>query len=52
METRISTTMGTRKSSDLVNRVRYRGEVFVIERGSPHVGSYRPEPFGARLRNS
>ncbi len=33
MESRISATEAARSFSDLLNRVRYRGEQFVIERG-------------------
>jgi prevent-host-death family protein len=45
METRISATVAARKFSDIVNRVRYRGEVFVIERGGEPV--CRIVPAGA-----
>jgi prevent-host-death family protein len=33
MESRISATEAARSFSDLLNRVRYRGEHFVVERG-------------------
>ncbi|MBZ5592917.1 MAG: type II toxin-antitoxin system prevent-host-death family antitoxin [Acidobacteriia bacterium] len=33
MESRISATEAARSFSDLLNRVRYRGEQFVVERG-------------------
>lgn len=36
MKTRISSTKAARSFSDIVNRVRYRGESFVVERrGQP-----------------
>ncbi len=36
MKTRISSTKAARSFSDLLNRVRYRGETFVVERrGEP-----------------
>jgi prevent-host-death family protein len=34
MESRISATEAARNFSDVLNRVRYRGEVFVVERGA------------------
>jgi antitoxin (DNA-binding transcriptional repressor) of toxin-antitoxin stability system len=37
METRIGATQAARTFSDLINRVRYRGEEFVIERGGQPV---------------
>ncbi len=37
MESHLSATEAARKFSDLVNRVLYRGEVFVIERGGQPV---------------
>ncbi len=33
METRVSATEAARTFSDLINRVLYRGDVFVVERG-------------------
>jgi antitoxin (DNA-binding transcriptional repressor) of toxin-antitoxin stability system len=33
MKTRISATQAARTFSDLINRVRYRGEEFIVERG-------------------
>ena len=50
---RISATEAARNFSDLLNRVRYRGESFVIERGGSPVAELRPSaptPFtGADL---
>jgi antitoxin (DNA-binding transcriptional repressor) of toxin-antitoxin stability system len=37
METRISENEAARSFSDLLNRVRYRGEQFVVERGGAPV---------------
>jgi prevent-host-death family protein len=37
MESRISATQAARTFSDLLNRVRYRGEEFVVERGGEPV---------------
>ncbi len=37
MESRISATEAARNFSDLLNRVRYRGEEFVVERGGEAV---------------
>lgn len=42
MESRISATQAARTFSDLLNRVRYRGEEFVIERGGEPVGRLIP----------
>ena len=39
---RISATDAARNFSDLLNRVRYRGESFVIERNGEAVGELRP----------
>ena len=39
---RISATEAARSFSDLLNRVRYRGESFVIERNGEAVGELRP----------
>ena len=39
---RISATEAARNFSELLNRVRYRGESFVIERGGVPVGELRP----------
>lgn len=33
MATRVSATQAVRDFSDLLNRIRYRGEAFVVERG-------------------
>jgi len=37
MKTRISATHAARTFSDLLNRVRYRGEEFIVERGGEPV---------------
>lgn len=39
---RISATDAARGFSDLMNRVRYRGECFIIERGGAPIGELRP----------
>ncbi len=42
MDAPISATKAARIFSDLLNRVRYRGETFVIERGGEPVGRLTP----------
>jgi antitoxin (DNA-binding transcriptional repressor) of toxin-antitoxin stability system len=42
MESHISATRAARTFSDLLSRVRYRGETFVIERGGEPVGRLSP----------
>lgn len=42
MESHISATQAVRTFSDLLSRVRYRGETFVIERGGEPVGRLIP----------
>lgn len=42
METRLSATEAVRSFSDLLNRIRYRGEEFVIERGGAAVCRMAP----------
>ena len=44
MESRISATQAGRNLSDVLNRVHYRGEVFVVERGGQPI--CRIEPVG------
>ncbi len=39
---RLSATEAARSFSELLNRVRYRGETFVIERGGVAIGELRP----------
>jgi antitoxin (DNA-binding transcriptional repressor) of toxin-antitoxin stability system len=39
---RLSATEAARNFSELLNRVRYRGERFVIERGGVAIGELRP----------
>ena len=46
MESRISATLAARTFSDVLGRVRYRGETFVVERGGEAV--CRIVPAGAR----
>lgn len=46
METHISATEAARSLSDLLNRVRYRGESFVVDRGGEAV--CRIVPAGPR----
>lgn len=42
METKITATELGRNLSDVLNRVRYRGERFVVERGGEVVGMLAP----------
>ncbi len=42
MKTHISATHAVRQFSDLLNRVHYRGEEFVIERGGEPMGRLAP----------
>lgn len=42
VESRITATDAARSLSDLLNRVRYRGESFVVERGGEPVGRIVP----------
>lgn len=42
MERTVSATEAARQFSDLLNRVRYRGDTFVIERGGEPVGRLSP----------
>jgi prevent-host-death family protein len=52
MESHLSATEAARNFSDLVNRVLYRGEVFVIERGGQPVCRIVPaRPASFTLRN-
>ena len=39
---RVSATEAVRRFSDLLNRIRYRGETFVIERGGQTICELRP----------
>lgn len=48
MATRISATTLDREMSDILNRVAYRGESFLIERGGKEVA--RLEPVGSRQK--
>lgn len=45
METRITATQLAKSLSDILNRVRYRGERFVIERGGEPVATLGPPDF-------
>lgn len=42
METRITATELAKSLSDILNRVRYRGERFVVERGGEPVATLAP----------
>jgi hypothetical protein len=42
MKVRISATRAARNFSELMNRVHYRGEVFVVERGGKSICEIRP----------
>jgi len=42
MKTRISATETVRRFSELMNRVRYRGESFVVERGGKSICEILP----------
>lgn len=42
MKTTISATEAARSFSDILNRVRYRGETFIIERGGDAICSIAP----------
>jgi prevent-host-death family protein len=44
METKISATELARNLSDILNRARYRGETFVIERNGEPVAKIEPPP--------
>ena len=52
MSTHISATEAARTFSDLLNRIRYRGEEFVVERGGEAVCRMTPPgpPEGLTLR--
>jgi len=49
METRVSATEAVRTFSDLLNRIRYRGEEFVVERGGEPVCRMMPATAPRRL---
>ena len=46
MKTRISSTKAARSFSDLLNRVRYRGETFVVERRGEPICEIVPAKLG------
>jgi antitoxin (DNA-binding transcriptional repressor) of toxin-antitoxin stability system len=48
VESRISATKAARAFSDLLNRVRYRGEAFVVERGGEPICRIVPTQPAAR----
>lgn len=52
METRITATELARNLSDVLSRIRYRGERFVVERNGEPVASLGPvtQPRGITLR--
>jgi antitoxin (DNA-binding transcriptional repressor) of toxin-antitoxin stability system len=49
MATRVSATEAVRTFSDLLNRIRYRGEEFVVERGGEPVCRMMPATAAQRL---
>ena len=49
MESRLSATQAVRSFSDLLNRIRYRGEEFVIERGGEAVCRMTPTTAPKRV---
>jgi prevent-host-death family protein len=49
MDATITATAAARRFSDLLNRVRYRGERFVIERGGEPIADLVPHAGAARL---
>jgi antitoxin (DNA-binding transcriptional repressor) of toxin-antitoxin stability system len=49
MATRVSATDAVRTFSDLLNRIRYRGEEFVVERGGEAVCRMTPATAAVRL---
>lgn len=49
MATRVSATEAVRTFSDLLNRIRYRGEEFVVERGGEAVCRMAPASAARRL---
>ena len=44
MSHRVTASAAARQFSDLLNRVRYEGETFVITRGGEEVGQLAPPP--------
>jgi antitoxin (DNA-binding transcriptional repressor) of toxin-antitoxin stability system len=49
MITRVSATEAARTFSDILNRIRYRGEEFVVERGGEPVCRMSPAAASKRL---
>jgi antitoxin (DNA-binding transcriptional repressor) of toxin-antitoxin stability system len=49
MSTRVSATEAVRSFSDLLNRIRYRGEEFVVERAGEPVCRMSPAAATTRL---
>jgi antitoxin (DNA-binding transcriptional repressor) of toxin-antitoxin stability system len=45
----LSATSAVRHFSDYLNRVAYRGEVFILSRGGQPLAELRPLPAGRRL---
>lgn len=43
METRVTATELARNLSDILNRVRYKGESFIIERNGEDIASIHPQ---------
>jgi antitoxin (DNA-binding transcriptional repressor) of toxin-antitoxin stability system len=50
MSTRLSATEAARTFSDLLNRIRYRGEEFVVERGGEPICRMTPAGPAAAFR--
>ena len=48
MATRISATRAARSFSDVLSRVRYRGEEFIVEKGGEPIGRIVPIRAGSR----
>lgn len=49
MDTRVSATEAVRSFSDILNRIRYRGEAFVVERGGEVVCRMTPATAPRRV---
>ena len=50
METKITATELARNLSDILNRVRYRGERFIVERNGETVAVLAPDPSARKVR--
>lgn len=49
MKTRVTATEAARKFSEILNRVAYKGESFIVERGGRPVCEITPAPKGKRF---